>query len=253
MRALPDNLLTCSALVVFNNGYSGSGFYISTKEYLYLASAKHVFLDSNGNLFDNNLVITSYSSDLEDTTPNKVSIDLDVLLRNNGQLIPHPTNDVILIKIGTVLQAGYNLFKGVLITSKASDGLVWTEENSFASFNKVLISNTAYIFGYPVSLGLKKSPQFNYEYPMLRRGIIAAKYITEGTIVLDCPAYGGNSGGPVIQVEKINIINTQYRIVGIVSQFIPKVDNGTTASKPLLHNSGYSVAVSMDKVLELLN
>lgn len=252
MRTLPDNLLTCSALVMFNNGYSGSGFYISTDEYLYLASAKHVFLDPKGNLFDNNLVITSYSSNLDDTTPNKVSINFDILLKNNGQLIPHSTNDIILIKIGTIQPKGYDLFKGVLITSKAKDGLVWTGENSFASFSKVLISNTAYIFGYPVSLGLKKSPQFNYEYPMLRRGIIAAKYNTEGTIILDCPAYGGNSGGPVIQVEKININNTQYRIVGVVSQFIPQVDNGTKSEKLFLYNSGYSVAVSIDKVMELL-
>jgi hypothetical protein len=77
------------------------------------------------------------------------------------------------------------------------------------------------------------------------------------TIILDCPSYPGNSGGPVLEVEKIDPINLRFHVIGVVIQFVPFAEtmvNLKSDSKSLaISNSGYTVAVSMDPVLELIS
>ena len=75
-------------------------------------------------------------------------------------------------------------------------------------------------------------------------------------MLLDCPVYPGNSGGPVLEVENHGL-RIEYRVIGVVSEFVPVAENGvnTTFGYTNLNisNSGYSVAVPMDCVFELVD
>ncbi len=57
--------------------------------------------------------------------------------------------------------------------------------------------------------------------------------------------HGGNSGGPVWQVER-GVGKTTFHIVGVVSQRVP------LAQPRDIDNSGYGVAVPIDVVIELI-
>ena len=66
------------------------------------------------------------------------------------------------------------------------------------------------------------------------------------TIILDCPAYPGNSGGLVIEIERIGVANYNLSPIGIVSEYVPFY-------KKVTQNSGYSIVVPMDAVNELIS
>ncbi len=107
------------------------------------------------------------------------------------------------------------------------------------------------VFGYPSSIGLKNAPQIDYNRPLLRKGILAGTNPATRTLILDCPVYFGNSGGPVLEVDRQGLTAT-FRIIGVVIQFIPFNETAGSQTAMILSNSGYSVAVPMDFVLELL-
>src|SRR5436190_14803311 len=119
-------------------------------------------------------------------------------------------------------------------------------------FDEVLTGNDVFVFGYPTSLGLKSDPtrplQFDPSLPLLRKGIVAGKNPRLHTLILDSPIYFGNSGGPALEVEQDGL-QRRFRVIGVVSEFIPLEEAGRTIHT--LANSGYSVAVGMDAVLEL--
>ena len=107
------------------------------------------------------------------------------------------------------------------------------------------------------TLGIKDIPQIDPLRPLLRFGIIAGTNPSNKTIILDCPAYPGNSGGPVVEVEQVNISTYDLRIIGVVSQFVPFAETWVNVTHKYqnltISNSGYAIAVSMDPVLELIN
>lgn len=71
------------------------------------------------------------------------------------------------------------------------------------------------------------------------------------SIILDCPVYPGNSGGPVIEIDQAGALSRRYMIIGIVDQYVPYADGGRTFT--IMANSGYSIIIPMDFVLELVN
>jgi len=80
--------------------------------------------------------------------------------------------------------------------------------------------------------------------PLLRKGIVAGKNESLDAIILDCPAYGGNSGGLVMEAEKVGS-GMNLRAIGIITNFVPFTGNW-------LQNSGYSIVVPMNFVDELI-
>jgi hypothetical protein len=126
-------------------------------------------------------------------------------------------------------------------------------------FNDVLVSNEVFVLGYPRSVGLDDYPQFDPRQPLLRKGVVAGINRERHTIILDLPVYPGNSGGPVVQVETAaegGKIVRKFRVIGIASEFVPVVDHLMTwwgQDTPLVHNSGYAIAASMDAVLDILS
>jgi hypothetical protein len=117
-------------------------------------------------------------------------------------------------------------------------------KDSFKLLKDVVIGNSVFVFGYPTSI-TQTNPWLDIKLPLLRKGIIAAKNGGLSAIILDCPAFYGNSGGLVIQVEKTSLTQTTYNAIGLISNFVPY-------EVKWFQNSGYSVVVPMDFVEELI-
>jgi hypothetical protein len=89
--------------------------------------------------------------------------------------------------------------------------------------------------------------------PLLRKGIVAGLNPAKKSIVVDCPSYPGNSGGPVLQIER-QLTTSKFEIIGVVIEYVPFVEAVEVARTPgaALANSGYSIVAPMDFVLELI-
>lgn len=257
MQQLPKNNLAYPVLITVSTDSMGTGCYIVDDGIIYLSTAKHVLFDENNDLRGTTATLKSYTEDLNENDYTQIDLDLNLLLRNTNILF-HNMYDVCVIKLLTISATGNesDAVEGVLITNESSQGIVGIDINKTSKvYSEVLISNNIFIFGYPVSIGLQNLPQINYSMPLLRKGIVAGKNDSNKTIILDCPIYQGNSGGPVIELEDEGnqII---YRLIGLVSQFIPVEDRWENKSFGLTNiqwsNSGYSVAMPVDFIKDLL-
>jgi len=124
------------------------------------------------------------------------------------------------------------------------------------TFDHVLIGNDVLLFGYPVSLALVPNPKIDFSRPLLRRGIVAGEDLAQHSIILDCPSYEGDSGGPVIEVDTVSAFERSFLIIGVMDSFVPSVDILKSEhfgySNTTVENSGYSIITPMDYVLELM-
>ena len=258
MRSIPENNLSYPVQIKFDNGSSGSGFNFYFNNFLFFVTAKHVLVNESNNLHGKTGNLTAYSPEISDETPTVLEIDFDGLMLQ-GNIILHPDKDVAVMKIGEVFKKddkiSFKLFPEIKFVSKSNKGIVWTSEETIVKYESVLVGNDVIIFGYPSSIGMQTSPQFDYNRPLLRKGIIASKYKKANTIILDCPVYYGNSGGPAIQIEEDKGKNF-FKVIGVISQFVPYVENWINTKNKVTNttvlNSGYSVAVSIDSVIEIM-
>jgi hypothetical protein len=113
-----------------------------------------------------------------------------------------------------------------------------------------------YMFGYPTSLTGPIKDIYDPFEPLLRGGIVAGVNLEKRTVIVDCPSYQGNSGGPVMQVVHPNFGATQIQVIGLVSGFVPfeeEWENKTLQySHFIVSNSGYTIIEPMDTVLDLV-
>lgn len=259
-RAIPDNNLSYPVLVTLKNGIKASGFYLNTEKAIFFVTAGHVlFKGANKVLHSKEAELLSYSPDPEEPTPIVLQLNLEVL-NNNGEIKYHSHQDIAVVRITTIIKT---LAKGkartrlgVSIKSMAPLGLVGAAASNIKRFDEVLTANEVFTFGFPTSIGVKNIPQIDYLRPLLRKGIVAGKNKKAQTIIIDCPTYGGNSGGPVLQVEESGF-KRHFFIIGLISQFVPFAEtwhNKTHGYNNItITNSGYSVVVPMDPVVELIS
>lgn len=124
-------------------------------------------------------------------------------------------------------------------------------------FTDVLVGNDVYVYGYPTSIGIKENKQFDIMKPLLRRGIVAGKNKDNKTIILDCPVYYGNSGGPVIQKKDVRVGLQVFELIGLIVEFVPFQEEWLNLkynyTNNEISNSGYSVAIAMDYIVDLLD
>jgi hypothetical protein len=258
MRQIPNDYLAYPVLIQLNNGSIATGFYFDDSRSVYLVTARHVLFskDAKGYALSSSVGhLTSYTHLGEQW---KFTLDLPALLKSN-YIKFHENADVCIVELGPLetLETGLSLkyYTGVRVDKKATTSIVGFRLNNIKKYASVLVGNTAYLFGYPVSLGVKDFPQIDYEKPLLRQGIVAGKNDTLHTIILDCPVFPGNSGGPAVEVEQEGLILT-FRAIGVVSEYVPAAITWNDAQKGQttnLSNSGYSIIVPLDRVLELLD
>ena len=199
-------------------------------------------------------MIRAYSRDPADSMPNIMTIDLSQLEKQG--LVKHGEKgkDVATVRIGEVDTAAHAKFvAGVMAIQIAKQGILGVGLENVKKFDQTLVGNDIFVFGYPSSLGLRNSPQIDYERPLLRKGIIAGKNSIARSLIIDCAVYPGNSGGPVVEIDREGF-KTHFTIIGVVVEYIPfaQVTGNNTIALQVLPNSGYSVVLPMDDVLELI-
>lgn len=257
MRQIPNDYLAYPVLIELNNGSVATGFYFDDSRCVYLVTARHVLFRKNAKSYELSSSVahlTSYSQLGEQW---KFTLDLSTLFKAN-HVRCHQKSDVCIVELGPLetLETGLCLkyCTGVKVDKKATTPIVGFRQNNIKKYASVLVGNTAYIFGYPVSLGVKDFPQIDYEKPLLRQGIVAGRNDSLHTLVLDCPVFPGNSGGPAVEVDQEGLILT-FRAIGVVSEYVPAAITWNDAQRGQttnLSNSGYSIIVPIDQVLELV-
>ena len=220
---------------------------------------KKIYKESQYKLKSPSAKLLSYSPDINNPKQNIITVNFSRLLKSE-QLKYSIDHDVAVVEIGKVIENDQKkqieFLKDAIQVKQNQPGLLSASIDSIKNYNEVLVGNDIYVFGYPTSLGLKNIPQIDYFKPLLRKGIIAGKNDKLKTIIIDCPIYFGNSGGPVVQIENVSFAKKEFRIIGLVSQFVPfveKIINITHKYKNTnLTNSGYAIVVPMDFILELI-
>jgi len=234
---------------------SGSGFYIRKNKKLFVITAKHVLYDHRGTPLHEKIYITSYN--LPRNQKSYFSLDMNQVSINKKDYI-----DVAMIHIANVPQDDdsesfdINFVEGVIPEGEMGNLMV-PPASIIEPFSNVSVSNDVYILGYPQSLGSEDTKQIEKDKPLIRKGIVAGINKTNTTIILDCPAYFGNSGGIAFEFDQITATEFRYKIIGVVTDYIPFHEH--LYSKELnyvntnLENSGYSVAVPMDTIIEMID
>jgi hypothetical protein len=263
-RMIPDDNLAYPVLIILKTksgatiGF-GSGVYFGTAGAEYLVTAKHVIAQGlpdekthQAEVPDLVLQLVSYSKDLP--TPERILLSVDFkMLLDKGDVRAHKTRDVAVVKVGALKeQPDHSLMTffspGVTKVEFADSGLVTATMLAVRKFDQVLVGNDAILYGYPVSLGLPDTQQFDPLRPLLRKALIAAKD-PQKRLIIDGPVYRGNSGGPVFQIEPEGT-DINFYLVGVMTEFVPLTEKGPDFM--MLLNSGYSIAEPMDFVLELI-
>jgi hypothetical protein len=261
---LPDPYVKSPVFIEHEKG-SGTGFFIQDSAYTYFVTAKHNLVepiktgDEEGkfSMVSKVIKLTTHPDDPTVSEKNVMYVDVFNAFENNLILF-HKKQDLVVIVMGQVemTQLGNTRTNYFPFVKKNQASWIYTIHYSlFQDYEDVRIGDEIFIFGYPTSLGIIQSPQFDYERPLLRKGIIAGKYDAEKTLIIDCPSYPGNSGGPVI-LRNISFNKIEYYLVGVVVEFIPYEEKWVNTRSKLSNtdrfNSGYSVAVSVNSIKELI-
>ncbi len=255
-RAIPEDNLAYPVLIEISGRIPASGVFINDTTKTFLVTAKHVFLDSLDKPWAPTALLTAYPPDTKSYERTKMIIDLNFAIKTHALLI-HPKQDIVAVQIGTADSSYIYYSPHIKLIENAAKGIVGARKKTTKTYEETLIGNEIFIMGYPSALGInQEKKQFDYTRPLLRKGIVAGKYDSLKTIILDCPVYYGNSGSPVIQVDR-SILETKYALVGIVIEFVP-FDERFANEKfglglPFWSNSGYSVAVPIESALELIS
>ncbi len=264
---LPKNNLNYP-VKIFIGGSLGSGFIINHDMGIFLVSAKHVAYQLSkatnhytlrGDIMQLDCHMFSKSQNSEQTLL-IYELDLTKILLNNN-LKPHNTKDIFVLKLGDINKidsSTINYVEGVKIKQSNENGVLITYDMAKSKkFIDVEITNDVFVLGYPVSLSSNELSQIDYDTSLARKGIVAGKNYKNWTIILDCPVYGGNSGGLVLEINEVDTINTDINLIGVVVQFVPFLDQWSSTRFPELfnttyQNSGYSIVVPVDFIYDLI-
>ena len=240
-------------LLQVGSNYFGSGFFLDVSNNVYLVTARHVLynVESGQNpppLRATNLVCTMWS-EITNSGPNYMEINLAEAASSN-EVRFSLSRDIAIVRICVNANIG-----------GLSLGYSWVAyaTNSYSHFSKtvlqgqtlkyddVTIGRDVFLFGFPRSLVVPQLGQLDPVFPLIRKGTVAGKNLHNKTIILDCPVYEGNSGGPVLLKSvaiKGNAIVTSYSIIGIAIQFVPFVEIWKNEElnyyNSTVSNSGYS-------------
>lgn len=224
----------------------GSGFYLESGSGTYLITAKHVLVNTLTGLPKvDSISLVSYGWEPLDTLPVIVQVDIGLSL-STGNMQHHEKKDVLVIRVATADTSGRRSTPGVYVPGFFTKSVVPMSHQ--AMFDSVVVGREAFVTGYPSSL---ESKELDFRRPLVRSGIIAGKNLATKMFFTDCAVTYGNSGGPVIQSR-----GRIQEVVGVAVQLVGDFVGLRDSAGRLLKypgNSGYSVVVPMDFVLELLS
>lgn len=246
---------------------SGSGFIIGHNNQLYLVTAKHVIYQQDQitkvfNLLDKKMTMTIYPVISGKVSAKARIFELNLeLLSASNYLKAHENADIVVIRLAVERNENkkkYIDFPDSIKTIQESAGSIvnYGMEGS-RRFDDVEVTNDIFILGYPISLSTTEMKQIDYDSPLVRKGIIAGKNHLNKSLILDCPVYGGNSGGLVLEMNETGLGTGNIHLIGVVVQFVPFVDQWRNVRFPELYNtnlqnSGYSIALPVDYIFDLI-
>jgi hypothetical protein len=260
--ALADDPRMYPVLIVHDKGM-GSGFFIRSSNSVYLVTAKHVlFSEPEGTnapaLHSAQARVKSYSrAGTTNISERVMAIELAQLL-SAGEVRYSANRDVALVRIEACSSDDANsvsLLPGISFLS-ADKGLQLLGPEVICVAKDIEVGADVFMFGYPICLTGPISQLFDPLEPLLRKGVVAGVNLRRKTVIIDCPSYFGNSGGPVVEVDRPSILVTRFRIIGLVSGFVPFEEEWENKTMRYSHvtksNSGYTVIEPIDIALELV-
>ncbi|CAB3795101.1 trypsin-like peptidase domain-containing protein [Paraburkholderia fynbosensis] len=267
-KRIPHDNLSYAVLLSIDEGKStGSGFRLKIDGANYLVTAKHVLYDRHDELYGTTLIVTCHSPSKDQTSPLIFHVDLSeakilrsgkfdiaaVLLGTNQPLDGHD-HDTPLRQLQSDVKRPTALI-GESYVRRIQDGNgvgVSVDIEAAGMLHSISLASDVYLLGYPTSLGIRTSTFYDFSKPLIRKGIVAGVDPVRSTFVIDCAAYPGNSGGPVVE----HCLDGFFRVIGLVSRFIPYEtkwhSNRGDVVNTDISNSGYTVCVSMDAVVSTL-
>jgi len=161
MRDIPLDNLSYAVLISISNGTSWSGYFVRSKERLFLVTAKHViFNQENWKLNGENMNIVWYTSNIEDDDTIEYEASLQQLLEKKS-VIQNDKDDVVVIFWGHLVNWSLDISKKpeIKITKKPTkwSGITATIEN-MKKINEALTGNNIFIVGYPSSIWINYPP-----------------------------------------------------------------------------------------------
>lgn len=234
----------------------GSGFLLQASNSVYVVTARHVLFHdigaNNWQLNCNEIKVDAFWPEGTNESRVEVIIDLNTVIKA-GDLRFSTNHDIAMVRIEqsdnpTNKAFGVTTLPGVQIPSATKSLRLVPVEQVEKSYDASLVGEEIYIFGYPSSIGFGGYPQFDQTHPLMRKGIIAGLNPPRRTIIIDCPVYYGNSGGPVVMRKHEGPIN-RFIVVGIVIEFIPFQGKANVLDKL---NTGYSVVESSETILSMV-
>lgn len=245
-RKYIDNLTYATLLSLDGGKSSGSGFFLNFKGVDYLITARHVLFNEN-ELRCKTILVSSQNprGKVEDST----MFEIDV---TQASIIDKKTDDVVAIIIGVISKLEFKDY--ITVVQEGHSKPLSIEEKDLVAIGDIEIANEAFLVGFPTSLIFQNSKHFDPGKPLLRKGIIAGINSEDNTFIVDCSAYYGNSGGPLLELNK----KDELKLAGIVSRYIPFViewrnNREISVSHVEYLNSGYSVCVPTNRIIHLLN
>lgn len=241
----------------------GSGFILGASNSIYLVTARHVLFESRGtNGWHLKHPLINVSAFYYETQTNEISVQISL---NLGVLLPKgearfsPNKDVALIRFEERRETNRNYvtyLRGVAITSPIKTVNPIPENRLRTGIGPLNVGSDVLLFGFPSAIGIPNIPQIDFDRPLLRKGIIAGLNSSRQTIIIDCPVYQGNSGGPVLMREQATAAGFDFSVIGIAVEWVPFQDTWTNQrfgySNVNLLNSGYSVVEPTEAILEML-
>lgn len=253
--SIPQEMIDKSVLITSQIsreevGY-GSGFFYDMNNSLFLITAGHVLFksekDTSGrvriSLVSDSSYLSYYSDNPFRDPKTIIKIETKKLL-NEHKIIYLPVIDLAIVKLATKINDSiYNQLNFSYIYNHGS--IYEFAASGATSINNISVGDDVFIFGFPKSLALADVKLFDSDRPLIRKGAIGGIDANNIRIIIDCPSYPGNSGGPVCVAH-----GKQISLIGFVDSFIPLVER----SEDLLYktvntqvfNSGYTVVIPMD-------
>ena len=241
----------------------GSGCFLRLSNSVYLITAKHVlFAEPDGTnqpaLLSPVAAVKSYSrAGTTNVSEREFVVNLAQLL-SAGEIKCSTNRDVTLVRVEQCQSNDVNVVFRLPGFSQLSPhgGLFVPGPEFVCRIEDIDVGAEVYMFGYPISLTGPISAIFDPSEPLLRKGIVVGANLGRKTIIIDCPSYFGNSGGPVIQVDHPSFGVTRFRVIGLVSGFVPFQEEWENKTMRYSHviksNSGYTVVEPIDIALELV-
>lgn len=247
-----ENIIASTVYLEFKDTegiHFGSGVLLrDTSDWLYVVTARHVIcnITPEGCALKDTIMYIGFPNGMNYNNQTGVIVNLKKIVTNKLATIS-TVSDLAVITLGKFESNSFSFLKCADVKELSSDSSVLLQvvnTNDMLGFEGSKLANDVIVVGYPNVLGSKFGyNQFDKTRPLIRKGAVAGKNISNRTIIIDSPAYGGNSGGPVWQLLPAE---KRFKIIGIVSEYIP-------SDKEIIDNSGYLVCVPIDEVHSLIS